>query len=1232
MSTADLPDGPVGPRPPADRRASPRRRRPPDSPVARRAGDRRRARRRRGRRSYPPVVAVVVTRNPGPVVRGHARGARRRRTTPISPCSSSTAGPTTTPRRGSPSTCRARSSAASATTAGFAEAANEALHAVEGATFLLVCHDDVVPDARRVRALVEEAYRSNAGIVGPEARQRRRPGGAARGRPRHRPLRRAVHRHRARRARPGAARRRARRLLRHDRDDARARRPLHRARRLRSRDLPRRRGPRPLLAGPARGRPRARRARRARRAPRGGRGARQRATGPTTSRLARSRVRVLLTSYSLLTLLWLVPFGHRRRVRRGARRPRSPGTRGAPAPRIDGVVLATCSTSAACARRASARRRSRHVHDRELRELQVGERDPARRASSPTTCTPTSACGRSATASRSAVDSVSDGVRAPAAIAFLGFLVLVLFGSRDADHRRRPGDRHASCRWPGVGDLFDAFGSAWRYTGLGSASPAPSAARADGRRSAPCCSARSALARTLVVVAGDPARRVRRVPARAPRSSASAGPRSPPASRTASTRSPATRSRQAASVRSCCSCCCRSCSARSCGCRLDATPRSRAGARAVSADGPRAEAARRFLRLAVLAALAAAWYPGRARRSSCSRPPRFVLAVPIAGGSGRCAPRARHRDRRPRSARHRAAVPVAARVRAHAHFDAASLGFAFRPDLDLVADPAVPLRPVGRGLGDVGPRSSPPRCRCSSPPAPRLAWTARGWMLAVVGWAVGVGARTVLPRTRRCSRPKPGSPSPRSGSRSRSASAVSVLVDGIRTFRFGWRQPAAILGGVALLLPDRSASPPTRSTAGGTRRATDWTRHARLHASRSRPRASSGCSGSAIPRCSRSIPSCFATAPATRSPATAPATSPSSGARPSTPPTTSSTARSSSARDGLTNRLGRMLAPMGVRYVVLPSTQGTGRRGAARRSARAGARALDGAARPRAAALRAAVSCSTRTSRGSRCRPSVPRRRRPRVPIGSRRPDPRRARRRPQRARAARVRRAAPPGTCCGARRTTREWTATSVGHDARATSQRSGGRTATGSPTTGHRRRSRSPTSGSAGRCSAASLVIWLFVVVALAAHPRARVPRLSATATRSARERARRVATRSPTSSTRTRSGGSGCERPAPHRTLRRTASEADRAVARSCSCSSRSSVAAIVVSTDRESSSQTTGARRVGGAARAPAPAVPSRRRRVDLVVLRGGHVDARRSRRRDRARRQPRRHRASTRRSP
>jgi len=51
---------------------------------------------------------------------------------------------------------------------GYAAAANEALVAVQGAAFYLFCHDDVRLDPDAVRLLVEEAFRSNAGIVGPK--------------------------------------------------------------------------------------------------------------------------------------------------------------------------------------------------------------------------------------------------------------------------------------------------------------------------------------------------------------------------------------------------------------------------------------------------------------------------------------------------------------------------------------------------------------------------------------------------------------------------------------------------------------------------------------------------------------------------------------------------------------------------------------------------------------------------------------------------------------------------------------------------------------------------------------------------------------------------------------------------------------------------------------------------------------------------------------------------------
>ncbi len=51
---------------------------------------------------------------------------------------------------------------------GFGPAANEVLDLVEGAAFYVFCHDDVALADTAVRAMIEEAFRSNAGIVTPK--------------------------------------------------------------------------------------------------------------------------------------------------------------------------------------------------------------------------------------------------------------------------------------------------------------------------------------------------------------------------------------------------------------------------------------------------------------------------------------------------------------------------------------------------------------------------------------------------------------------------------------------------------------------------------------------------------------------------------------------------------------------------------------------------------------------------------------------------------------------------------------------------------------------------------------------------------------------------------------------------------------------------------------------------------------------------------------------------------
>ncbi|HWG73016.1 MAG TPA: glycosyltransferase family 2 protein [Acidimicrobiales bacterium] len=58
---------------------------------------------------------------------------------------------------------------------GFGRAANEVLDIVEGASLYLFCHDDVALEPDATRVLVEEAFRSNAGITGPKVVQWEEP-------------------------------------------------------------------------------------------------------------------------------------------------------------------------------------------------------------------------------------------------------------------------------------------------------------------------------------------------------------------------------------------------------------------------------------------------------------------------------------------------------------------------------------------------------------------------------------------------------------------------------------------------------------------------------------------------------------------------------------------------------------------------------------------------------------------------------------------------------------------------------------------------------------------------------------------------------------------------------------------------------------------------------------------------------------------------------------------------
>ena len=285
------------------------------------------------------------------------------------------------------------------------------------------------------------------------------------------------------------------------------------------------------------------------------------------------------------------------------------------------------------------------------------------------------------TLSRSAVDSMSDGVRTPAAMALLGFLALVAVGSREFITRGVPAIG-TFARWPGVGDLFDTFGSAWRFTGVGSASPAPSVLALMGGLGTVALGA-VGLARTLVVVLALPlgafgayrlGRRV--IDLRGPALAAGLAYGINPVAR-------------------------------------NALAEGRLGPLVLYALlpflllrairlGERSDLRKgRVLRLAVLAALLAAWYPvglGLFVVAAGS----LVLAVPIARG-------ARMALRAFGTAMVAAAIAVVVLMPwplayAHTGLDKAALGFSFRPDLDLSQIMRFDSGPSGAGWAMSGPR------------------------------------------------------------------------------------------------------------------------------------------------------------------------------------------------------------------------------------------------------------------------------------------------------------------------------------------------------------------------------------------------------------------------------------------------------------------------------------------------------------------------------------------------
>lgn len=115
----------------------------------------------------PPVVAVVVTSDPGPWLEESLEALRRQDYESLSVLVVDAASdPPLAPRVAAvvPEAFVWRCP----DNLGFGPCADVVLEVVEGAAFYLFCHDDVVPEEDAVRRLVEEAFRSNAGVVAPK--------------------------------------------------------------------------------------------------------------------------------------------------------------------------------------------------------------------------------------------------------------------------------------------------------------------------------------------------------------------------------------------------------------------------------------------------------------------------------------------------------------------------------------------------------------------------------------------------------------------------------------------------------------------------------------------------------------------------------------------------------------------------------------------------------------------------------------------------------------------------------------------------------------------------------------------------------------------------------------------------------------------------------------------------------------------------------------------------------
>ena len=656
----------------------------------------------------------------------------------------------------------------------FAAAANEALAAVEGATFLLVCHDDVVLDRPAVRVMVEEAFRSNAAIVGPKLVRDDDPeillevgllvdrfgvsfSGIEPGevdQEQHDTVRDVFYV-------PSAAM-----LVRADLFHELGGFDAASSPGGEDLDLCWRAllvGARVMVAPDARVRHR-RTANEQEETPRAGGWLR-----------ARHRVRTVLKCYSRLTLAWVVPLGVVLAL-------------------LEGVLLALSGRADRaragvgawswnlCRLRDVRRARrvvqaTRTVPDSDLRSLQVRGSAQLRRAVTGRVNAEDTLRSLGETG-RNVVGVARTSMRQPLAIGVLAFLFLVLVGSRSFLAHGVPGVG-SFLRWPGLGNLSRAYGTAWRSVGLGSPAPASPALAMMAALGTVLVGA-TGLAHTVLVVGALPlgalgaARLTRRF---------TDDPLARFAAAVAYGVNPVVRNDLATG---------------------------RLGPLVVFAlapfvvgvivrlgwdDRPRRATIRALVGVSMLVAVVTAFFPaGLAFPIAVGV--ALLAASPLVGGARSAARTLGYACVATAGA---LVLLVPWSVSQLASRDGVAWGAQFRPVLTLADVLAFRTGPAGAGVGGWALLVAASLALVAGT-GERLAWAARAWVLAMLGFAlVWIPSRfatgTHVPA------PEGALVLAAVGISLAIGLAVAAFSHDLHTFRFGWRQVASVVGTVALALP-----------------------------------------------------------------------------------------------------------------------------------------------------------------------------------------------------------------------------------------------------------------------------------------------------------------------------------------------------------------------------------------------------------------------------------------------